>query len=294
MTMKNKYFFRFFFLFQLFILHASAQKTILSENFGGTYAHLESMATNSSGWSHSGTGDFVNKEVSASGALASNCFGQLTTSGASTASYDVQLNANQTYEFKAYVKTIQSRIHVTLRINVGGNDVATSGLTSANGSWQELSCSYTPTQNETATLKFVKNAGYQANIDKIKFNCTTCADQNYIFDFNDSKESFISGGGCNVSLGNNAMNINATGNNALIRSGSLTSNLNLNSSNYDRARVVFKTPFTPTGPAKLYFYTLSGGNSAQSIFNIPADFTNNSSFFIKPEQFLIFFLGSPP
>ena len=24
------------------------------------------------------------------------------------------------------------------------------------------------------------------NIDKIKFNCTTCADQNYIFDFNTS------------------------------------------------------------------------------------------------------------
>ena len=135
-----------------------AQKTLVTENFGGSYAHNESMSANSSGWLHRGTGDFIHKIVSGSGASGSNCFAQLTTSGASTASYDVQLNANQTYEFKAYVKTIQSRIHVTLRINVGGNDVATSGLTSANGSWQELSCSYTPTQNETATLQFVKNA----------------------------------------------------------------------------------------------------------------------------------------
>ena len=40
--------------------------------------------------------------------------------------------------------------------------------------------------------------------------CTSCPDKNYVFDFNDSKEGWISGGGCNVSLGNDAMNINAT------------------------------------------------------------------------------------
>ena len=76
--MLNKYLFHFFLFFQFFILNVSAQKTIISENFGGSYTHNESMSSNSSGWIHTGTGDFVNKEVSASGALASNCFGQLT------------------------------------------------------------------------------------------------------------------------------------------------------------------------------------------------------------------------
>ena len=34
-----------------------AQKTLVTENFGGSYAHNESMSTNSSGWTHTGTGD---------------------------------------------------------------------------------------------------------------------------------------------------------------------------------------------------------------------------------------------
>ena len=163
--------------------------------------------------------DFIHKIVSGSGASGSNCFAQLGTSGASTASYDVQLFAGNTYEFKAYVKTVNSRIYVTLRINSGGVDVATSGNTSANGTWQELSCSYTPSADEMATFQFVKTQGQLANIDKIKVICTTCTDQNYVFDFNDSKEGFISGGGCSVTLGNDAKNMNATGTIALMRSG---------------------------------------------------------------------------
>ena len=75
----------------------NAQNTYLTENFGGSYAHLESMSSNSSGWTHSGTGDFVHKIVSGSGASGSNCFGQLNVAGAATASYDVQLDANETY-----------------------------------------------------------------------------------------------------------------------------------------------------------------------------------------------------
>ena len=46
--MLNKYLFHFFLFFQLLILNVSAQKTIISENFGGSYAHNESMSANSS------------------------------------------------------------------------------------------------------------------------------------------------------------------------------------------------------------------------------------------------------
>ena len=84
-----------------------AQKTLVTENFGGSYAHNESMSTNSSGWTHTGTGDFVHKIVSGSGASGSNCFAQLGTPGAASASHDIQLYAGNTYEFKAYVKTVQ-------------------------------------------------------------------------------------------------------------------------------------------------------------------------------------------
>ena len=86
--------------------------------------------------------------------------------------------------------------YVTLRINSGGTDVATSGNTSVNGSWEELSCSYTPAADEMASFQFVKTQGQLANIDKIKVICTSCPDKNYIFDFNDSKEGWLSGGGC--------------------------------------------------------------------------------------------------
>ena len=122
-------------------LSIKAQKTLITQNFGGAFAHNESMSTNSSGWTHTGTGDFVHKIVSGAGAMGSNCFAQLGTPGAASASHDIQLHAGNTYEFKAYVKTVNSRIYVTLRINSGGVDVTTSGNTSANGAWQELSCS---------------------------------------------------------------------------------------------------------------------------------------------------------
>ena len=62
-----------------------------------------------------------------------------------------------------------------------------------------------------ASIQFVKSQGQLANIDKIKVIFTNCTDQNYVFDFNDSKEGFISGGGCSVTLGNDAANMNATG-----------------------------------------------------------------------------------
>ena len=74
----------------------------------------------------------------------------------------------------AYVKTVNSRIYVTLRINSGGVDVATSGNTSANGTWEELSCSYTPAADEMASIQLVKTQGQLVNIDKIKVICTSC------------------------------------------------------------------------------------------------------------------------
>ncbi|MDC6470793.1 PKD domain-containing protein [Flavobacteriales bacterium] len=257
-------------------------KTIFTENFGFLDTN-ESISANSSIYSHTGTGDFIHKIVNTQGALNSKCFGQLDSSGASSASLDIQLYGGNTYEYKAFVKTIQSRVFVTLRINVGGLDVAISDCTSVNGVWEELTCTYTPSQDEIATLMFVKTAGYRANIDKINVICTSCSDKNLVFDFNDSKEGWINGGGCNLFIGNDGFIMKATGPVvAVARSGTndSTANLDLSTSYYNTARITFKTPYPShqAGNGKLFFHSLAGGNAPFATFNFPRDPSNTSTY----------------
>mgnify|MGYP001221122761 CR=1 FL=1 len=257
-------------------------KTIFTENFGFLDTN-ESISANSSIYSHTGTGDFIHKIINTQGASNSKCFGQLDSSGASSASLDIQLYGGNTYEYKAFVKTIQSRLFVSLRINVGGLDVAISDCTSVNGVWEELTCTYTPSQDEIATLMFVKTAGYRANIDKIKVICTSCSDKNLVFDFRDSKEGFINGGGCNLFIGNDGFIMKATGPVvAVARSGTndSTSNLDLSTSYYNRARITFKTPYPShqAGNGKLFFHSLAGGNAPFATFNFPRDPSNTSTY----------------
>ena len=54
--------------------------------------------------------------------------------------------------------------------------------------------------------------------------------------------------------------------------------LGTTATDFDRAKVVFKTNYAGNGPGKLYFYTLSGGNAAQAIFNVANDNSNNTTF----------------
>jgi PKD repeat protein len=273
-----------FALFLTVVINAQnpGTKTIFTENFGFLDTN-ESISANSSIYSHTGTGDFIHKIVNTQGASNSKCFGQLDSSGASSASLDIQLYGGNTYEYKAFVKTIQSRLFVSLRINVGGLDVAISDCTSVNGVWEELTCTYTPSQDEIATLMFVKTGGYRANIDKIKVICTSCSDKNLVFDFRDSKEGFINGGGCNLFIGNDGFIMKATGPVvAVARSGTndSTSNLDLSTSYYNRARITFKTPYPShqAGNGKLFFHSLAGGNAPFATFNFPRDPSNTSTY----------------
>ena len=64
-------------------------KTIFTENFGFLDTN-ESISANSSIYSHTGTGDFIHKIINTQGASNSKCFGQLDSSGASSASLDIQ------------------------------------------------------------------------------------------------------------------------------------------------------------------------------------------------------------
>ena len=128
-------FISFYLIFGVF----NAQNTIFSENIGGSYVHNESMSTNSSGWSHTGTGDFVHKIVSGNGAFGSNCFAQLNTSGASSASKDIQLYAVVTGPQCDYVINMQDSYGdgwnggASIDVSVNGNNVANSSISGSYG-----------------------------------------------------------------------------------------------------------------------------------------------------------------
>jgi hypothetical protein len=277
-----KYFYTLLLSALLPFFGAFAQNTIATSNFGSDFSHNQSLTGPNDPWSHTGAGDFVHKIVSGVGASGSNCFGQLGTSGSASAfSKDsILLVGGNTYELRAYLKTVNSRIYCTTKFRVGGVDVASSGNTSANGSWEEVVATYTPTADEYATVGLVKTQGQLVNIDKIKLICTTCSDKNYVYNFEDSKEGFLSGGGCTVHLGNDGMIVKSTNNTPVVRSGNTTANLNLSATDFDRARIVFKTPYASagTGFGKLFFYSLSGGNTQFATFDFYRNPSNNSSY----------------
>ncbi|MGY8866846.1 MAG: PKD domain-containing protein, partial [Methylophagaceae bacterium] len=131
----------------------------------------------------------------------------------------------------------------------------------------------------------------RANIDNIKVICTSCSDKNLVFDFNDSKEGWINGGGCNLFIGNDGFLMKSTGptvalplipwaKSTVARSGNLNSNLNLSTSYYNTARITFKTPYPShqAGNGKLFFHSLAGGNTPFATFNFPRDPSNTSTY----------------
>ena len=69
--MKKLYLILLVALFNTLIINA--QNTIFTENFGGNFTHLESLSTNSSGYIHTGAGDFTHKIIVGQGALGSKC-----------------------------------------------------------------------------------------------------------------------------------------------------------------------------------------------------------------------------
>ena len=59
-----------------------------------------------------------------------------------------------------------------------------------------------------------------------------------------------------------------------------TSNLDLSTSYYNRARITFKTPYPShqAGNGKLFFHSLAGGNAPFATFNFPRDPSNSSTY----------------
>ena len=277
--MKNFYILTFLICFGYLTSKSQGQRVLFTDNFGA-YSNGESLSGNGSGWNATGVGDFTNKINSTFGASGSNCFGQLATTGAATAYQELELKAGDTYVFKAYLKTTNNKIYSTIRINVGGTDVATSGNVSANYSWEELSISYTPSVDETAKFVIQKTQGQVLNVDKVKIICTSCANKRFVYDFHDSKENWVSGGGCTLGLNDKGMVLNATNTTPIARSGDLSQDLALNTANYNRAKITFKTPYAMGGQGygKFYLYDVNGGNTQFATYDFVRDAANTSTF----------------
>ncbi len=100
-----------------------------------------------------------------------------------------------------------------------------------------------------------------------------------VYDFHDSKESWL-GAGCNLGLNDKGVVLNATSNTAIARSGDLTQDLNLNTANFNKAKITFKTPYAMGGGGfgKLFLYDLAGGNTQFATYDFVRDPSNTTTF----------------
>ena len=255
---------------------------IFTDNFGA-YPNNASLSSTSS-WQHDGVGDFTNKVNATFGAFSSTCFGQLATTGAASAYVDLPVSAGNTYVFKAYLKTTNNMIYSTIKIRSGGisgTEVGTSsGNVSSNYTWEELQTEYTPTANETVSFSIEKSQGQVLNIDKVRIICTTCPENTLVYDFQDSKEGWLSGGGSNIILGSDAMVMKANNATPVGRSGNLATPNFSSSHDYNTARITFKTPYaaSASGAGKLFFYSNAAGNVQFATFDFDRDAANTTTF----------------
>lgn len=278
--MKNFYILTFIICFGC--LTSNGQRTLFTDNFGA-YPNGESLSGNGSGWDTTGVSDFTNKKNDTYGATVTdktNFFAQLATIGAASAFREMELTAGNTYVFKAFLKTTNNKIYSTIRINVGGVDVVTSGNVSSNNTWEELSVEYTPTVNETAKFVIQKTQAGVLNVDKVKIICSSCTNKNVVYDFHDSKEGWVVGQHCTLALGFDGMVVKATSTTPIARSGELSQNLDLNTADYNKAKIIFKTPYAISGGGygKLYLYDVAGGDSHFAIYDFVRDGSNTTTF----------------
>ena len=91
-----------------------------------------------------------------------------------------------------------------------------------------------------------------------------------IYNWQNSKQGWISGGGCNLTALPGSMSMNAFNTTPLMRSGNLQANLGLNASDYNQVTISVKNPTTGNGNTRLYIYP-PGTNTASCYFVFAVD-----------------------
>lgn len=90
------------------------------------------------------------------------------------------------------------------------------------------------------------------------------------YNWQNSKQGWLSGGGCNLTALPNAIAMKSFNTTPLMRSGNLQANLGLNASDYNHVSVSLKNPTTGSGNARLYIYP-PGTNTASCYFVFQVD-----------------------
>ena len=75
-----------------------------------------------------------------------------------------------------------------------------------------------------------------------------------VYNWQNSKQGWISGGGCNLTALPGSMSMNAFNTTPLMRSGNLQANLGLNATDYNQVTISVKNPTTGNGNTRLYIY----------------------------------------
>ena len=91
-----------------------------------------------------------------------------------------------------------------------------------------------------------------------------------VYNWQNSKQGWISGGGCNLTALPGSMSMNAFNTTPLMRSGNLQANLGLNASDYNQVTISVKNPTTGNGNTRLYIYP-PGTNTASCYFVFAVD-----------------------
>ena len=102
-----------------------------------------------------------------------------------------------------------------------------------------------------------------------------------VYNWQNSKQGWISGGGCNLTALPVSMAMKAFNTTPLMRSGNLQANLGLNTSDYNQVTVSVKNPTTGNGNTRLYIYP-PGTNTATCyyVFAVDTAMTNFASYTI--------------
>lgn len=102
-----------------------------------------------------------------------------------------------------------------------------------------------------------------------------------IYNWQNSKQGWISGGGCNLTALPNSMAMKSFNTTPLMRSGNLQANLGLNSSDYNQITISLKNPTSGNANTRLYIYP-PGSNIASCyyVFTVDTSMTSFSTYTI--------------
>ena len=100
-------------------------------------------------------------------------------------------------------------------------------------------------------------------------------DAQIVYNWQNSKEGWVSGGDCNLNAQPDAMAMRLFSSNGLMRSGTLSDDLGITNLDYNQVQVTVKNPTTGSGMARLFIYP-PGSNTHACYYSFQVDTAMNT------------------